>query len=202
MTQPDNQLTPGLGDRNADSATLDGVPRADPRSDHAASPRTSRCHQGPTSMPKIVRKLSWPLLTWNSRVGRRLSTLSARSQKIGMRSSIACNSGSSANLLAFATLCDPSVDGHIEPGAEVITSAVEFSTTVSPILQYGCVPVIVDADPKTGNLDLEALENALSRTRAVMSAHTSAARIARTMGREFADSHDLWFVEDNCDAGS
>ena len=125
----------------------------------------------------------------------------ALSKKIGMRSSIACNSGSSANLLAFATLCDPSVDGHIEPGAEVITSAVEFPTTVSPILQYGCVPVIVDADPKTGNLDLEALENALSpRTRAVMSAHTLGSPYRADHVREFADSHDLWFVEDNCDA--
>lgn len=123
------------------------------------------------------------------------------SKKIDMRSSMACNSGSSANLLAFATLCDPSLDGHIEPGSEVITSAVEFPTTVSPILQYGCVPVIVDADPQTGNLDLGALEAALSpRTRAVMSAHTLGSPYRADLVREFADSHGLWFIEDNCDA--
>lgn len=104
------------------------------------------------------------------------------SKTIGMRSSIACNFGSSANLLAFATLCDPSLDGHIEPGAEVVTGAVEFPTTVSPTLQYGYVPVIVDADPKTGSLDLEALEDTLGPGREQSCPCTpSAARIARTI---------------------
>jgi len=122
-------------------------------------------------------------------------------KKIEMRSSIACNSGSSANLLAFATLCDPSLDNHIEPGSEVITSAVEFPTTVSPILQYGCVPVIVDVDPKTGNLDPETLEDALTpQTRAIISAHTLGNPYRADHVREFADSHGLWFIEDNCDA--
>lgn len=123
------------------------------------------------------------------------------SRTIHMRSSMACNSGSSANLLAFATLCDSSLDGHIEPGSEVITSAVEFPTTVSPILQYGCVPVIVDAEPETGNLDLELLDDALShRTRAIMSAHTLGSPYRADRIREFAEAHGLWFIEDNCDA--
>lgn len=123
------------------------------------------------------------------------------SKKLDMRSSVACNSGSSANLLAFAALCDPSLDGHIPQGSEVITSAVEFPTTITPILQHGCIPVIVDADAKTGNLDLNALEAALSpQTRAIMSAHTLGTPYRADHVRDFADSNNLWFIEDNCDA--
>lgn len=123
------------------------------------------------------------------------------SEKIKMRSSIACNSGSSANLLAFATLCDPSLDNHIKKGAEVITSAVEFPTTVAPILQYGCVPVVVDVEPQTGNLNLDALEEAVSsRTQAIMSAHTLGSPFRADHVREFADLNNLWFIEDNCDS--
>lgn len=125
----------------------------------------------------------------------------AIARAMGARSGVACNSGSSANLLAFAALCDPMLDGHITPGSEVITSAVGFPTTVAPIIQHGCIPVFVDVDPSTGNIDVGQLEEAVSpRTRAVALAHTLGNPFRADLVREFADQHNLWLLEDNCDA--
>src|SRR5258707_1585269 len=92
---------------------------------------------------------------------------------VGTRHALLVNSGSSANLVAFATVTSPQLDRPLQPGDEVITVAAGFPTTVAPIVQHGCVPVFIDVDLATGNVLTERLEDAISpRTRAVMLAHT------------------------------
>jgi len=112
------------------------------------------------------------------------------------------NSGSSANLLAFMTLCDPGLGRRaIRRGDEVITVACAFPTTVAPIIQYGAVPVFVDIEPEGLNIDPEQLEKALSpRTRAVFLAHTLGNPFDLDRITDFCRRHDLWLIEDNCDA--
>jgi CDP-4-dehydro-6-deoxyglucose reductase, E1 len=123
------------------------------------------------------------------------------SQYVGTRHALLVNSGSSANLIAFATLTSPQLDRPLMPGDEVITVAAGFPTTVAPIVQYGCVPVFLDVDLATGNVLVEQLEAALSlRTRAVMLAHTLGNPFDIDAVSDFARRHDLYFVEDNCDA--
>ncbi len=112
------------------------------------------------------------------------------------------NSGSSANLLAFMALTSPKLgDRRILPGDEVITVAAGFPTTVAPIVQYGAVPVFVDVTLPTYNIDESQLEAALSpRTRAVMAAHTLGNPFDLSGVKAFCDRHELWLIEDNCDA--
>jgi CDP-6-deoxy-D-xylo-4-hexulose-3-dehydrase len=121
---------------------------------------------------------------------------------VGVKYALTTNSGSSADLLAFAALTSPKLgDKAIKPGDEVITVAAGFPTTVNPILQYGCVPVFVDIDIPTYNIDYSQIESAISpRTRAIMIAHTlgNPFNIERVM--EVAKKHDLWVIEDCCDA--
>jgi CDP-6-deoxy-D-xylo-4-hexulose-3-dehydrase len=121
---------------------------------------------------------------------------------VGVRYAILANSGSSANLLAFAALTSPKLgDRRIVSGDEVITVAAGFPTTVNPILQYNCVPVFLDVSLETANIDVSRLEEALSpRTRAIMIAHTLGNPFDLDAVLEFARKHDLWVVEDNCDA--
>jgi CDP-6-deoxy-D-xylo-4-hexulose-3-dehydrase len=112
------------------------------------------------------------------------------------------NSGSSANLLAFMALTSPKLgERRVLPGDEVITVAAAFPTTVAPIIQYGAVPVFVDVSLPTYNIDCTMLEEARSsRTRAVMVAHTLGNPFDLAAVKAFCDKHDLWLVEDNCDA--
>ena len=112
------------------------------------------------------------------------------------------NSGSSANLLAFMALTSPLLgDRQIIPGDEVITLAAGFPTTVTPILQYGAVPVFVDMTIPEYNIDTDALETALSeKTKAVMIAHTLGNPFDLEKVKRFCDDNSLWLVEDNCDA--
>lgn len=112
------------------------------------------------------------------------------------------NSGSSANLLAFMALTSPLLeDRAIKPGDEVITVAAGFPTTVTPILQYGAVPVFVDVTIPQYNIDPSQLEIALSpKTKAVMIAHTLGNPFNLDKVKAFCDKHNLWLVEDNCDA--
>jgi CDP-6-deoxy-D-xylo-4-hexulose-3-dehydrase len=112
------------------------------------------------------------------------------------------NSGSSANLLAFMALTSPTLkDRRIKPGDEVITVACGFPTTVAPILQYGAVPVFIDVTLPTYNMDVSMLEAALSpKTKAVMAAHTLGNPFDLRAVTEFCRKHDLWLIEDNCDA--
>lgn len=112
------------------------------------------------------------------------------------------NSGSSANLLAFMALTSPELgDRQIKRGDEVITVACCFPTTITPVLQYGAVPVFVDVTVPQYNIDVTRLEAALSeKTKAVMIAHTLGNPFDLEAVRAFCDDHDLWLVEDNCDA--
>ena len=121
---------------------------------------------------------------------------------VNTRHALFVNSGSSANLLAFLTLTSPRLgERRIRRGDEVITVACGFPTTVAPIVQYGAVPVFVDVEMSTANLDPAQLEAALSeRTRAVMVAHTLGNPFDIKRVGEFCKRHGLWLVEDNCDA--
>jgi CDP-6-deoxy-D-xylo-4-hexulose-3-dehydrase len=120
---------------------------------------------------------------------------------LGMRHSLLVNSGSSANLVAFAALTSGTLDRPIRPGDEVITVAAAFPTTVNPILQYGCVPVFLDVLLSTGNIDVARLPDALSdRTRAVFLAHTLGNPFDVDAVLSFCREHDLRLIEDNCDA--
>ena len=112
------------------------------------------------------------------------------------------NSGSSANLLAFMALTAPELgDRRIKKGDEVITVACGFPTTISPIIQYGAVPVFVDITIPTYNIDVNELESAVSdKTKAVMIAHTLGNPFDIKAVKEFCDKHNLWLIEDNCDA--
>ena len=121
---------------------------------------------------------------------------------LGIRFALLVNSGSSANLLAFMTLTSPLLgERQIRRGDEVITVAAGFPTTVAPIVQYGAVPVFVDVELGTANIDVSRLEDAWSpKTKAVMLAHTLGNPFNVKAVKEFCDKHNLWLVEDNCDA--
>jgi CDP-6-deoxy-D-xylo-4-hexulose-3-dehydrase len=121
---------------------------------------------------------------------------------MGLRSVILVNSGSSANLLALTCLTSPKLgERRLKPGDEVITVATGFPTTVNPIVQNGLVPVFVDVHVPTYNIDTSMLEAALSpRTRAIMAAHTLGNPFDLAAVTKFAGKHDLWLIEDTCDA--
>ncbi len=121
---------------------------------------------------------------------------------IGVKHAHLVNSGSSANLIAFSVLTAPELGGRqIRRGDEVITVACGFPTTVTPVLQYGAVPVFVDVTVPQYNIDVTKLEGALSsKTKAVMIAHTLGNPFDLKHVKEFCDKHNLWLVEDNCDA--
>lgn len=123
---------------------------------------------------------------------------------LGVKHSLLVNSGSSANLLAIACLTTHKLPPHrrLLPGDEVITVAAGFPTTVAPILQHRAVPVFIDNDPVTGNARMEQLEQAYAagKTKAVMMAHTLGNPFDLAVALEFCRKHDLWLIEDNCDA--
>lgn len=121
---------------------------------------------------------------------------------VGMRHAFMVNSGSSANLLALSALTSPKLgERALRPGDEVITVAAGFPTTVTPILQNGLVPVYVDVDLGTYVANEEALESAISpKTRAIMMAHTLGNPFNLELVQRLAEKHNLWVVEDSCDA--
>ncbi|MBT6053590.1 MAG: lipopolysaccharide biosynthesis protein RfbH [Lentimicrobiaceae bacterium] len=121
---------------------------------------------------------------------------------LGVKYCSLTNSGSSANLLAFMSLTSPLLgEKRVKRGDEVITVAAGFPTTVTPVIQYGAVPVFVDVTPDTYNIDVTQLEAALSdKTRAVMLAHTLGNPFDISAVKGFCDENNLWFIEDNCDA--
>ena len=120
---------------------------------------------------------------------------------LGMHHALVTNSGSSANLVAMTALCSRRQERPLEPGDEVITAAMGFPTTVAPIVQNRLVPVFVDCELGTYNLDPEQLEPALSeRTRAIFLAHTLGNPVEMEPIMAFARAHGLYVVEDTCDA--
>ena len=121
---------------------------------------------------------------------------------VGSRYALLVNSGSSANLLAFYTLTSPKLgDRAIMRGDEVITVACGFPTTVNPIIQFGAIPVFLDIEMDTHNIDVSLLEEALSsKTKAVMLAHTLGNPFNLDQVKAFCQEHGLWLIEDNCDS--
>jgi CDP-6-deoxy-D-xylo-4-hexulose-3-dehydrase len=120
---------------------------------------------------------------------------------LGVGRALAVNSGSSANLLAVSALRSRRLERPLEPGDEVITAAMGFPTTTAPIVQNRLVPVFVDCQPGTYNLDTEQLEAALSdRTRAVFLAHMLGNPVDIDPVMDFAQEHDLYVIEDACEA--
>lgn len=122
---------------------------------------------------------------------------------IGVKHAHLVNSGSSANLIAFSVLTAPELgDRQIKRGDEVITVACGFPTTINPILQYGAVPVFVDVTVPQYNIDASKLEEAYTpgKTKAVMIAHTLGNPFDLKTVKAFCEEHNLWLVEDNCDA--
>jgi CDP-6-deoxy-D-xylo-4-hexulose-3-dehydrase len=121
---------------------------------------------------------------------------------VGVRHASLCNSGSSANLLALSSLTSPSLgERQLKPGDEVITVAAGFPTTVNPIIQNQLTPVFLDIDLRTHNIAVEHLEEAISpRTKVIMAAHTLGNPFDLDTVVEVANRHNLWFIEDNCDA--
>jgi CDP-6-deoxy-D-xylo-4-hexulose-3-dehydrase len=120
---------------------------------------------------------------------------------VGTSHALLVNSGSSANLTALATLTSPQLERPLRPGDEVLTVAAGFPTTVAPIVQYGCVPVFVDVDLETANVRVDSLADAVTpKTRAVMLAHTLGNPFDLDAVLDIVRRHDLYLVEDNCDA--
>ena len=123
-------------------------------------------------------------------------------EHLGVKYALMVNSGSSANLLAFSALTSPLLgERRIKRGDEVITVACAFPTTVAPIIQYGAVPVFVDVESKSANIDVNELEKALSeKSKAVMVAHTLGNPFDLRKVKEFCEKYGLFLIEDNCDA--
>lgn len=123
-------------------------------------------------------------------------------QFLGLRHAVLCNSGSSANLLAISSLTSPKLgDRQLKPGDEVITVAAGFPTTVNPIIQNGLIPVFLDVELGTYDVNVNQLEEAISpRTKAIMVAHTLGNPFNLDAVMELAKKHNLWVIEDNCDA--
>ena len=121
---------------------------------------------------------------------------------IGVNHLITANSGSSANLIAFNTLTSPKLgDRRIQKGDEVIGVAAGFPTTVNPIIQFGAVPVFVDVEMETHNINADLIESAITpKTKAIMLAHTLGNPFNCAKVRELCDKYGLWLVEDCCDA--
>jgi CDP-4-dehydro-6-deoxyglucose reductase, E1 len=124
------------------------------------------------------------------------------SEFIGIKHLITVNSGSSANLVAFSTLTSPKLgDSAIKKGDEVIGVAAGFPTTVNPIAQFGAIPVFVDVDKKTHNVNADLIEAAITpKTKAIMLAHTLGNPCNLEKVKELCDKYNLWLVEDCCDA--
>ena len=121
---------------------------------------------------------------------------------LGVKYCLSVNSGSSANLVAFSTLTSPKLgDRAIKKGDEVIGVAAGFPTTVNPIIQYGAVPVFVDVDIQTHNVNVDLIEAAIThKTKAIMLAHALGNPFNVGRVKEICDKHNLWLVEDTCDA--
>ena len=121
---------------------------------------------------------------------------------LGMKYCLLTNSGSSANLLAISALTSPKLgEKRLKPGDEIITTACGFPTTLNPIIQNNLKPVFVDVELGTYNIQAEKIEEAISeKTKAIFVAHTLGNPININEIKKIAEKHDLWFIEDNCDA--
>jgi len=154
---------------------------------------------GPTELKYMVSAALDGWLTtgrFNSEFEKKLAEF------LGVKHLITVNSGSSANLVAFSTLTSPRLgDRAIKRGDEVIGVAAGFPTTVNPILQFGAVPVFVDVDSLTHNIDSDKIESAIGpKTKAIMLAHSLGNPFNLDKVTEICKRHNLWLIEDCCDA--
>ncbi len=120
----------------------------------------------------------------------------------GSKAAVLVNSGSSANLVAFYSLTSPKLGNRaIKPGDEIITVAAGFPTTINPMIQFGCVPVFVDVDIPTYNINVSLIEEAIThKTKAIMIAHALGNPFNLAVVTELAAKYNLWLVEDDCDS--
>ncbi len=142
------------------------------------------------------------MLTSYVTMGERVARLERLfAEHIGVPEGISCNSGSSANLLAIGALANGQTEGGLRPGDEVIVPALAWSTTIWPLVQHGLVPVIVDIDPLTLNIEPNEAERALSgKTRAIMPVHVYGNPCDMDALQALCDRHDLILIEDVCEA--
>lgn len=123
------------------------------------------------------------------------------SEFLGVKKTIVVNSGSSANLIAVSSLCSPNIENPMGEGDEVITTAMTFPTTLAPIIQNRLVPVFVEVEKDTYNIDASKIEEAISnKTRAIMFAHTLGNPAEMDKIMEIARKYNLYVIEDTCDA--
>lgn len=152
--------------------------------------------------PEIQMMVEASLDCWLT-TGRFNTMFEARlAEFLGVKHVLTVNSGSSANLVAFSTLTSPKLgDRAIKPGDEVIGVAAGFPTTVNPILQFGAVPVFVDVDLHTHNIDATKIEAAIGpKTKAIMLAHSLGNPFNLDVVTALCKKYNLWLVEDTCDA--
>ncbi|MBP5160613.1 MAG: lipopolysaccharide biosynthesis protein RfbH [Alphaproteobacteria bacterium] len=123
-------------------------------------------------------------------------------EKLGVKYALSCNSGSSANLLALSALTSPKLgERQLKKGDEVIAVAAGFPTTVNPIIQNGCIPVFVDCEIGTYNVDVSKIEEAISpKTKVIFLAHTLGNMYDMDKVMALAEKYKLWVIEDSCDA--
>lgn len=160
-----------------------------------------RLHEPTFSADEIIAALE-VLLSTRVTMGPKVKAFEREfAQSGGYAHAVSNNSGSSANLLAVAALTNPSWEGHLRPGDEVIVPALSWSTTIWPLIQHQLVPVIVDIDPKTWNIDPNEVERAItSRTRAVMPVHVYGNPCDMKAALEICRRHGLLLIEDCCEA--
>ena len=165
---------------------------------------------GKSRIPLTVPSYDWQevmgaldsLLTTQVTMGRKVREFeSAFARYIGVRHGIMVNSGSSANLLAMSILTNPTVQKRIRPGDEIVTPAVTWATTVWPIINCGAVPVLVDVDLDTFNMDVDEIKKAITdKTRAIMPVHLLGNPCDMDRIMKIAAEHDLYVIEDACEA--
>ena len=165
---------------------------------------------GRTPIPLNVPSFGWEevtealdsLLSSRTTMGPKVRRFEERfAEYIGVRHAVMVNSGSSANLLALSVLANPALQGHLQPGDEVITPALTWATTVFPIINVGALPVLVDVDPHTFNIDPREIERAITpRTRAVMPVHLLGNPCDMDRITAIARRHNLLVIEDCCEA--
>src|SRR5690348_11496353 len=159
----------------------------------------------PLSIPtygsdEVEEALESLLSTWVTMGSKVKKFEDAFAQYNGSKHAVMVNSGSSANLLSLSVLTNPLVKEHISRNSEIITPAVTWATTVYPISDVGCTPVMVDVDPKTYNIIPEEIEKAITdKTEAILPVHLLGAPCQIELIRKIADAHDLYLVEDTCE---
>src|SRR6266566_7584467 len=150
---------------------------------------------------EVEEALDSLLSTWVTMGAKVKKFEEAFAQYNGSKHAVMVNSGSSANLLALSVLTNPIIPDHIEKGSEIITPAVTWATTVYPISNVGCTPVLVDVDPRSFNILSEETEKAVtSKTRAVMPVHLLGGPRDIKRITKITEDHDLFLIEEACES--